>query len=125
MPIFSNSYGFTLLEMLVTLSIAAILTAIAIPQYDQYKRRGYDAVALAALRDAALAEEAYFLDAEIYLSCQNEECTELPGIVAVDERLSLELVAEDTSFTGSVSHARGSGKIYRWDSELGGLQNRP
>ena len=69
--------GFTLLELLVVLVIVGILTAIAIPQYDAYKRRAFDTRARSDLYSAALAEEAFFLDEEKYLSCSGSDCTKL------------------------------------------------
>tara|TARA_B110001454_G_scaffold58756_1_gene57534 strand:- start:56 stop:256 length:201 start_codon:yes stop_codon:yes gene_type:complete len=38
-----NTSGFTLIELLIVIAIIDILSAIAIPQFNQYKIRGYDA----------------------------------------------------------------------------------
>jgi type IV pilus assembly protein PilA len=64
--------GFTLIELLVVMAIVSILTAIAVPQYDAYKKRSFDLRAATDLHNIATAEEAYFMDNEEYLSCSQE-----------------------------------------------------
>jgi len=58
--------GFTLIELLVVIAIIGILAAIAIPQFASYRRRGYDAGLKADLKNAATAQEAYFVDNDTY-----------------------------------------------------------
>ncbi len=63
-----NSKGFTLIELLIVVAIIAILAAIAIPQFSQYRIKGYNAAALADLRNARTTEEAFFSDWQGYAS---------------------------------------------------------
>jgi type IV pilus assembly protein PilE len=52
--------GFTLIELVVTMIIIAILAAIAIPGYINYVRKGRRTDAKSALLDMASLEERYF-----------------------------------------------------------------
>jgi prepilin-type N-terminal cleavage/methylation domain-containing protein len=60
--------GFTLIELLVVIAIIGILAAIAIPQFAAYRKRGYEATLKTDLRNAATAQEAYFAQAQTYVS---------------------------------------------------------
>jgi type IV pilus assembly protein PilA len=58
--------GFTLIELMIVIAIIGILAAIAIPQFSAYRVRSYNSAANADLRNAATAQEAYFVDAQSY-----------------------------------------------------------
>lgn len=45
--------GFTLIELMIVVAVVAILSAIALPSYNEYIRRGHRAEARAALLQAA------------------------------------------------------------------------
>lgn len=60
--------GFTLIELVVTMLIAAILAAVAIPAYSNYVRKAHRTDAKNALLDMASLEERYFSTNYIYSS---------------------------------------------------------
>ncbi len=72
--------GFTLIELLVVIAIIGILAAIAIPQFATYRKRGYGSQVKSDLRNVATAEEAYFVNANAYLSKSSAiTISDLPG----------------------------------------------
>jgi type IV pilus assembly protein PilA len=60
------SGGFTLIELLIIIAILAILITIAIPQMAAYRRRSIDAQVRYDVKNAAIAQEAYFADMKTY-----------------------------------------------------------
>jgi type IV pilus assembly protein PilA len=119
-----NEKGFTLVELLVVIAIIGILAAIAIPQFQEYRKRGYDAGARSDLRNAATAEEAYFIDNDKYVSCAGSAAcvAALPGLKATSATVALNMTGSTTSFTGTSTASAGSGVTYTWNSANGGMQ---
>jgi type IV pilus assembly protein PilA len=60
--------GFTLIELMVVTGIIGILAAIAIPNFSAYRQRSYNAAAISDVRNAATAQEAYYVDNSGYTS---------------------------------------------------------
>lgn len=61
-----NKKGFTLIELLTVVAIIGILAAIAIPQFNSYRQKAYNASALSDLRFIRMAIELYFHDTTVY-----------------------------------------------------------
>lgn len=62
----TNNRGFTLVELLVTVAIIAILAAIAYPLYTHYVEKSRRSAAVTALQRAASAEEKYYATNNVY-----------------------------------------------------------
>ncbi len=58
--------GFSLLELMIVVGVAAIIAAIAVPSYLDQARKGRRAAATAALIDASSRQEQFFLDNKSY-----------------------------------------------------------
>lgn len=65
--------GFTLIELMIALVIAAILASIAVPSYRQYVLRSHRVEATSALLRVAAAQEKFYL--------QNNTYTDNVGVV--------------------------------------------
>ena len=61
-----NEKGFTLIELMIVIAIIGILAAIAIPQFAAYRTRSYNSAAQSDLKNAATAQEAYYIDYNTY-----------------------------------------------------------
>ena len=113
-----NNKGFTLIELLVVIAIIGILAAIAIPQFPEYKVRGFNGRAQSDLRNALTAEEAYFVDNEAYATCDTSDCaTTLPGFVlSGDVQIDIASAGDNNEeFSGSSCHSSGN-RDYSWAS---------
>ena len=68
---FSNTNGFTLIELMLVVGIIGVLAAIAIPSFIGFSGRAKQSEARMLLAAVATAEEAYFVDHESYGSLTN------------------------------------------------------
>ena len=66
--------GFTLIEVLITVAIVAILAAVALPSYRDYIRRGQVSEAFNFLSDYRVKLEQYFQDNKNYGTTDGGPC---------------------------------------------------
>ena len=100
-----KSKGFMLIELLVVVAIIGILAAIAIPQFAAYRARGFNARVESDSRNAATAQEAYFVDYNDYM---DGSCASLPGFT-LSQGVTCDTTAKDCTtgrgFDVQASHA--------------------
>ena len=126
----SKELAFSMIELLVVITIVGILSSIGIAQYSTYKSRTFDLGARVDLRTAAEGEEAYFIEHSSYLSCANDACLEaaggLPGLAGLSPSVLMTIEASNAglpSFVGNAEATQGSGISFEYDSTQGGFTN--
>ncbi|MEO8601756.1 MAG: prepilin-type N-terminal cleavage/methylation domain-containing protein [bacterium] len=121
----TTEQGFTLLELILVVTIIAILGAIAIPQFAGYRQTAFDARSKSDLRNCANAEEAYFVGTGDYLDCSDSACETLLPNFRRSHDVTITVVAANgpqPTFTGSAFTAGGK-KTFNYDSAAGGMTN--
>jgi type IV pilus assembly protein PilA len=102
-----NEEGFTLIELMIVIAIIGILAAIAIPQFSAYRTRSFNAAAAADIRNAATAQEAYFVDNQSYCTASGSLEGATYGLY-LSENVTLTVTAATTSgYTMTSSHSSG------------------
>jgi type IV pilus assembly protein PilE len=71
--------GFTLIELMITIAIIAVLTAVALPSYTDYVTRSKFAEAYAHLADLRVKMEQHYLDNRRYSSNAGGGTCGIPG----------------------------------------------
>lgn len=87
------SRGFTLIELMIAVAVVAILSAVALPNYSDYVRRGRIPEAMGNLQATQLRMEQWFQDSKSYYATGS---TTACGVTAPG--------ASTTGATGSLSY---------------------
>jgi len=96
--------GFTLIELMIVIAIIGILAAIAVPQFNAYRLRGYNIGGVADGKNASIAQEAYYDDNKTYTS-------DLANLTSYGFRqtqaVTLSVTGDDNAYTITAYHGSG------------------
>jgi type IV pilus assembly protein PilA len=102
-----NKKGFTIVEIMIVVSVISILASIAIAQFIHYRTRTYNTSAKADLRTAATAQEAYFMDTSSYTLSLGNLTTQSYGVGISDGVVLPILSADSNGYTMQAYHSSG------------------
>jgi prepilin-type N-terminal cleavage/methylation domain-containing protein len=102
-----NENGFTLIELMIVIAIIGILAAIAIPQFSAYRQRSFNSATMADIRNAATAQEGYYVGFNTY-------CATVDGLTGstygfyLSEGINMDIAASKSGYTLSGYHSSGN-----------------
>lgn len=114
--------GFTLIELVVTMVIAAILAALAIPAYSSYVRKAHRTDAKSALLDMASLEERYFSTQNVYTQTWSDLGYSGTGAISVGSGYYTVAVPSLTAAIAPTATSVGSPALYSLTATAVGSQ---
>ena len=100
--------------------IIGILAAIAIPQFNAYRTRSYNAAAQTDLRNAMTAQEGYYVDNEKYTATLDNLVGEYGLLMSQDVTLEI-IYADDSNYHMRCFHINGS-ELYQVEGPGGTIE---
>jgi len=94
------------LVIIVILAIIGILAAVAIPQFNAYRSKSFNAAAMSDIRNAMGAQEAYHVEHQVYA----DSASNLTGTygLATSQNVTLTTDGSATGYTLTAFHASGT-----------------
>ena len=112
--------GFTLVEIMIVISISSVLVAVATPQFAKYREKSMDAAAKSALRNLAVAQENYYYYNNTY-TANRGLITNINGWT-VESNINVSIkAANKSSWSATAWHISSSSSVIYSSSE-GGLR---
>lgn len=100
--------GFTLIEVMITVAIVAVLSAIVLPIYSSYLVKGNRAAAQAFLADVAMHQQQYLLDSRIYAATLTELSMSVPSAVSPYYSITISKGTAPPSFVATATPSVGT-----------------
>lgn len=94
----ARARGFTLIELMITVAVIAILAAIAVPSYFNYTLRSNRSAAESVMQEIASAQERYMVDSRQFADSLSTLGYTVPNTVA--SSYSVAMVATAASVSG-------------------------
>lgn len=108
LPEHRRAHGFSLIELMITVAIVAILAAIAMPNYRNYAIRGQLPEATAALSALRANMERFYQDNRTYLTANGFTSPCDPAALALQNTANFTLTCPTLTATTFTAEAQGT-----------------
>jgi len=90
---------------MIVIAIIGILAAIAVPQFNAYRVKGYNVGGVADVKNASIAQEAYYVDNKTYTN-------DLANLTSYGFRqtqeVTVSVTGDDNAYTINAYHGSGN-----------------